>query len=758
MIKAMEFQLSYACTQDCVFCSESGSIERFRHAPVSAAEIARVLATKRREGVERVAFAGAGEPTIHPHFLGALRAAKELGYRTAVVSNGWGLSEPAFADAALPLIDELTLSIHGDTDALHERSTRAAGGFERLLRAFGRARAAPGLFLATNTVVTTLNRRRAEAIVRFVLALGGVRRVQLSQLVPEGKGASGYAKRAVPHAWWRDAVPGLVRLTEAAGAELWLDGLPLCAAGPHRGRLKDLHLEPAVSIDRALVGGRPGLAETVNLRPGAQKDRVKPPVCGPCAERERCDGVFQAYADAFGTADLRALAAEPAPGLAGGLASLSEGWRNFFCDQDFDDARRPLDWDLSRTMIVEYSDRECFYSEPARSFAKWSFLDYPFERPLRHGLGLGASERSASAEIGEREIVMGTAATADALVDEVRRRAAGTEFVLVNKLCTPLVMGDDLDGLARRCADACAGTAVEVSMNDAVQMSSVSACLRPILERGGYFASAGARDAVNLFHFPRRFREEEAVPLLAGLGLKANVRLYPEVDLAALKEIPKAAWQVFCERSAGLEDKIRALLAEGRGEVVAAPAAYGVEGTRACLAAIASATGRSAEFETAWAARLDAFRPRWDALRAEASARRLAFVASERTLPGLSGLRFSQGAPVLPLAAEMGFGIDLLWFDARGEAPASPPPGARVSVFRSPAGLKRALRDGEFDAVYSDVFFDARVTRAGKSRFSSRHLEMGLDGALRGLERLLAACRSPFYSRYGAHLPGGRDG
>jgi MoaA/NifB/PqqE/SkfB family radical SAM enzyme len=753
VIKAMEFQLSYACTQACVFCSEAESLEEFGDAPVTSREIARVLATKRREGVERVAFAGAGEPSLHPHFLGALKAARELGYRTAVVSNGWGLAEPALAAAALPLIDELTLSLHGDSAALHEKSTRTPGGFARLLRAFAHARARPSVFLATNTVVTTENAGRAEAIARFALGLGGVRRVQLSQLVPEGRGADRYAERALPHSWWREAVPALAGLAAAAGAELWLDGLPLCAVPEHRGSHKNLHLEPVVSVDRARDGGEPVLAETVNRRPGAQKGRLKLPACGDCSEGARCDGVFASHAEAFGTDDLRPYGGAPAPGLGGEVDTLSDGWRNFYCDQDFADACRPLDWDLAKTLIVEYSDRECFYSEPSRSFGKWSFLDYPFEQPLRHGLGLGASERSVAAEIGEREIVMGTSPTMDGLVDEVRRRAGGAEFVLVNKLCTPLVMGDDLDGLSRRCAQACGGAAAEVSMNDLVQMNSVEACLRAVLARGG--DAPGDPAAVNLFHFPRRFREEAVLPLLRDLGLRAGVCLYPEMDLAALKDIPKAARHVFCERASDLGDKIHALLGEGSGEVSTAPAAYGVAGTRACLAAIAAAAGRTAGFEEAWAARLEAFLPAWEKGRAEASAFRLAFVVSAETLPRLYELRFGQGAPVLALVLEMGFGVDLLYYGA-GPAPAAPP-GTRLAAFRTPAELERALREGEFTAVYSDMFFDDRVTRAGKSRFSSRFFEMGLEGALRSLERLLSACRTPFFARYAAHLPGGRD-
>jgi len=593
-----------------------------------------------------------------------------------------------------------------------------------------------------------------------------VRRCQLSQLVPEGEGARRYAAMAVPHSWWRRSVPNIVRLTREAGAQLWLDGLPLCAARPHGEHMKNLQLEPVVSVDRTRVGGRPGLAEVVNLRPGAQKDRVKPSVCEACAERESCDGVFRSYADAFGASDLRPCAAapekpspaEPAPGVGGELSTLGDGWRNFFCDQDFDDARRPLDWVLARTLIVEYSDRECFYSEPVRTFSKWSFLDYPFEQPLRHGLGLGGGERSVAAEIGEKEIVLGTGAATDALVDAVRRRSDGTEFVLINNLCTPMVMGDDLEGLARRCSQACGGAAVEVNMNDREQMNGLAECLRAVLERAGYFDSPGARDSVNLFHFPRRFREEVVLPMLRELGLTGNVSLYPEVDLSALKNLPRAAWQIFCERASELDDRILAVLEEGRGETLTAPAAYGVAGTRACFAAIAAATGKTAEFERAWDRRLDAFLPVWEERRREAAGLRLAFVASAATLPGLRELRFGQGAPVLRLVEEMGFGVDILYYDPNGEAPAALAPSARIKAFRTPEELRRALREGEFQAVYSDVFFDSRVTRAGKSRFSSRFFEMGLDGALRGFERLLSACRSPFYARYGAHLPGGRDG
>ena len=53
------------------------------------------------------------------------------------------------------------------------------------------------------------------------------------------------------------------------------------------------------------------------------------------------------------------------------------------------------------------------------------------------------------------------------------------------------------------------------------------------------------------------------------------------------------------------------------------------------------------------------------------------------------------------------------------------------------------------------MFFDWRISRAGKARFSSKDFEMGLGGALRTLKRLLSVCRLPFYRRYRPHLGGG---
>ena len=438
------------------------------------------------------------------------------------------------------------------------------------------------------------------------------------------------------------------------------------------------------------------------------------------------------------------------PYVAGPMSLLEAGWRNFFADQDFDVQMEAPEATHNKTVTVEYADLECFLARPEISFSKWNFLDWPDESLDPEATG---ENNFIAVELEERDMVMGTGDKADSLVSEVKRLADEGNYLVVTHLCTPIVMGEDFQGLARRCEDEIGGTSVSWSQKDRDQGDNFGEHLRAVLSRPDFFADGGDASAVNLFHFPVECRERELKPFLESLGLKVNVRLFPIVDFPSVEELPKARWQVFCEKPSYTDKTLELMKASSR-PVVMARAPYGVEGTRECLRSIAAAAGKQMEFERAWAANLKEFLPGWEKLRREAAEHRLAFVVSEASLPRLLELRYGHGAPLAAAAREMGFGLDILYFDRHGEAPVLPEglKGASVAVFRSPWELERVLRDGEFSAVYSDIFFDWRISRAGKARFSSRDFEMGIEGARRSLARLLAACRLPFYRRHAKHL------
>ena len=462
-------------------------------------------------------------------------------------------------------------------------------------------------------------------------------------------------------------------------------------------------------------------------------------------------------------ADPRSFAEDIVPGQDGDqvkvpcigqpIGLLEAGWRNFYADQDFEVLLGVPSCSDPRTVNIEYADLECHYARPQRNFKKWTFLDWPQESGSREGGGAS----SITTELEERDMIMGTGERADALVAEVRKRAKAGNYLLFTHLCTPIIMGEDFSGLARRCEAEVGGTSVRWSQKDRDENDNFGEHFRALLGRPGFFDAPADALAVNLFYFPPGYRDAELRPFLKAIGLKTNICVLPDISLSVLDDLPKAVWQIFCERSS-YPTTIHEILAKTDRPVISVRAPYGVEGTRECLRGIAVAAGKEEEFAAAWAAASASLLPAWEEMRKEASGCSLAFVVSEATLPRLMSLRYGQGAPLAKMVREMGFAVDILYYDLHGAAPKLPAglEDACVTSFRTPWELEKALRQGDFRAVYSDIVFDWRVMKAGKARFGSKDFEMGLGGAMRTFRRLLSLCRLPFFRRYASHLAGTR--
>lgn len=444
------------------------------------------------------------------------------------------------------------------------------------------------------------------------------------------------------------------------------------------------------------------------------------------------------------------------PMAAGPINLLEAGWRNFFADQDYEVLLGYPELKMNKTLYARYSDRECLYSWSGNDPRKWSFFAYPVRVPS-DSFGATVFRTGIVMELEERDMVLGAVEKADALVESVAKASVGSgaDYVVFNHFCTSIVMGEDSGSITRRIEEASGLKTVCWSHGDRDQLNNFGEHFKELFAKRGFFDVPVEKSSVNLFHFPTDFREAELVPLLSEMGVRANTCLFPDVDFPSMEKIPRAASHVFCAATS-YQSKLPELLAGGARPVLTVRAPYGIEDTGECLKAIAKAAGREKAFESVWKEKLGALKPEWEALTSRAKSYRLAFVVSETTLPMLWELRHGQGAPMMRMIEEMGFGVDILYYDPHHDGPEIPEDSrcARLTTFRTPDELTRLLREGEFRAVYSDIFFDWRISGAGKARFSSKDFEMGLDGALRSLRRLLAVCRLPFYNRYGSHLAG----
>jgi MoaA/NifB/PqqE/SkfB family radical SAM enzyme len=161
-------ELTYRCNWDCAFCYNDLSL---RGTPLSAAQHERLFDELRDMQVLNLILSG-GEPLAHPEFLRLAGYARRREFAVRIKSNGHALrGELArrIRDEVAPQLIEV--SLHGATAATHDRQTRIAGSFERLV-ANVREMTALGLRVKVNTTLTRWNEHELGAMFALVDELG----------------------------------------------------------------------------------------------------------------------------------------------------------------------------------------------------------------------------------------------------------------------------------------------------------------------------------------------------------------------------------------------------------------------------------------------------------------------------------------------------------------------------------------------------------------------------------------------------------
>lgn len=442
-------------------------------------------------------------------------------------------------------------------------------------------------------------------------------------------------------------------------------------------------------------------------------------------------------------------------------------WSRFIDDVLEHETWEPIFPDGSIAM-VEHGDRECFFSHPEPHPEKWAFYNDP-RLPLptdNHRPQLHVPTALLS-ELSEQEVVLGSRDKEGALLEAAAEVDEQCHLLVLNHLCTPVVLGEDLDGLATRLGSASGRPVLQLTRDHKERRDFFSTLLGLVGDEVRSEPTEVRPDAVNLLGFPAQFRETELRQWLAQLDLVPNATVMPEVTAKDLARLGRAGLNLVCADSMTTRKAARWLASLSQPSVVV-PSPYGLQGSRACLLAIADAAGRLEAADTCWQTHFEAHRERWEAQRLAAKGLRLGLVVNARTWPLLSEPgRLS--VPALPLLAEMGFGLEIFVAETDGFTQAQvAQTAASILAERPPTTcqavttvdhLQSALRDRDCRAVYTDYGFDWRLSRAGLGQFSLRHFAPGVQGALQAQQHLLAVARLPFYRRYRQQLtpdPGGQ--
>ncbi len=433
-------------------------------------------------------------------------------------------------------------------------------------------------------------------------------------------------------------------------------------------------------------------------------------------------------------------------------------WYQFFSDFEIERSSicsirfvDPITW-------ITHGEAECRLIEPEVSPRPVTYSNVPWEEDRQQGK---PGSMSLFTNLDERDAVMGGA---EKLQQALDRAACNTDacFVCMNNTCLPKIIGDDVASAMRRFSRTSPIPILNLNTDLDSPDSALKDLVRQAKEALGERAQAGEHTGLNLVGFPPNRGRRELIAELEEMGIETNARLLPDIGIELIARYltgkrsvvyPHASWVEIAESQLGDLGVPFQII----------PAPYGYRRTVEWLESVSTDMECIEQFERFRRERLDEHRRKWEELTLQAREYRLGFVVDAGSLHRLFEPRPMYGFEILSLLEEMGFGIDVLVLtagdleqpDLEDFLPAlNHSERHTFKAFSSPEQLDTMLVDGSFQAVYSEVFFDSRLTRAGKAQFNLAMLEMGLQGALRGLRRLLAVCRLPFYRKYWRYLGG----
>lgn len=451
----------------------------------------------------------------------------------------------------------------------------------------------------------------------------------------------------------------------------------------------------------------------------------------------------------------RQVASEGAPRQSTTINSWGgdDGWRTFLCDHAMERKQFETFRFDGPSSTITHGDIECRFITPRSRFDLPRFFNYA--EPLE-----GDSDTSdAFTDLGDLDVIGGGQDKLEAMVRAEVARVGDSGPVFVNSTCVPVIIGDDVDLVMSGCRAGCAQGLFHVSARNVDTVEVLIRFLDQARERASAAGRVGVRrGAVGLVGFPESAGLGDLVALLETAGIPVAGTILPDTSETRMARVLEAEVLV-CNPGVHrnrMADRVFRDVALPR---IAPSPPWGITGTAGWLLSVADAVGRAAEA----APLVDAMRRRVldDVAAVDRARSLLGFVIEPGQEERLLSADSATGLPVVPTLRDLGYPVRVaVWAgdpaafrDARDRlADALGDPDVGIVDFADPAGLDRAL-DG-VRAVFSEYFYDARLTRRGIAQFAARDFRMGFAGALWTLGRLADVAALPFYRRYAGHLGG----
>ena len=161
-------ELTYRCPLQCPYCSNPLDFAR-SHDELSTAEWIEVFRQARELGAAQLGFSG-GEPLVRQDLAELIKAARDLGYYTNLITSGIGLTEEKIASFADAGLDHIQISFQAADEEVNNLLAGSKKAFAQKL-AMARAVKAHGYPMVLNFVTHRHNIDNIDRIIQLCLEL-----------------------------------------------------------------------------------------------------------------------------------------------------------------------------------------------------------------------------------------------------------------------------------------------------------------------------------------------------------------------------------------------------------------------------------------------------------------------------------------------------------------------------------------------------------------------------------------------------------
>jgi len=178
-LKKLVIELTDLCNLECEYCFQKSGISHLEFSLIQ-----RLLKDAQQWGASKITFTG-GEIALYPQLEQALGLAEVLGYRYAIVTNGWHFERILpFLNDTLPALNHIFFSLDSASEKGHD-IVRGRGSYARIANAVELCRSHN---LPFSFLVVVNKRNLAEMDVLATLAAhSGARGIVFGHMLPTSK-------------------------------------------------------------------------------------------------------------------------------------------------------------------------------------------------------------------------------------------------------------------------------------------------------------------------------------------------------------------------------------------------------------------------------------------------------------------------------------------------------------------------------------------------------------------------------------------